>query len=47
MLQFKENWPKKGRTVKRSFPGTVIKVLLGSKTLFKKVLIHWSIKVTR
>ena len=29
-LKFKENWPKKGRTIKISFLGTVIKVLLGT-----------------
>ena len=45
-LKFKENWPKKGRTIKISFWGTVIKVILGTKILFKKVLTHWSIKVT-
>ena len=27
--KFKENWPKKGRTIKTSFLGTVIKILLG------------------
>ena len=36
-LKFKENWPKKGRIIKISFSGTVIEVLLGTKTLFKKV----------
>ena len=45
-LKFKENLRKKGRTVERSFLGTVIKVLLGTKSLFKNVLTHWSIKVT-
>ena len=29
-LKFKENWPKKGRTIKTSFLGTVIKILLGT-----------------
>ena len=43
-LKFKKNWPKKGRTIKRSFLETVIKVLLGSKFLFKNdILTHWSI----
>ena len=28
-LKFKENWPKKGRTIKTSFLGTVIKAFLG------------------
>ena len=37
---------KKGRTIKISLLGTVIKVLLGTKILFKKILTHWSIKVT-
>ena len=27
-LKFKENWPKKGITIKTSFLGTVIKILL-------------------
>ena len=45
-LKFKENWPEKWRTIKRSFLETAIKVLLGTKILFKTVLIHWSIKVT-
>ena len=39
-------WPKKGRTIKRFFLETIIKVLLGTKILFKNVLTHWSIKVT-
>ena len=30
----------------KSFLGTAIKVPVGTKTLFKKVLTHWSIKVT-
>ena len=29
-LKFKENWPKKGITIKTSFLGTVIKILLGT-----------------
>ena len=29
-LKFKENWSKKGRTIKTSFLGTVIKILLGT-----------------
>ena len=29
-LKFKEKWPKKGRTIKTSFLGTVIKILLGT-----------------
>ena len=45
-LKFKENWPKKGRTVKIYFLGTVIKALLGTKISFNKVLTHWSNKVT-
>ena len=45
-LKFKENWPRKGRTIKISFLGTFVKVLVGTKILFKKVLTHWSIKVT-
>ena len=45
-LKFKENWPKKERTIKISFLETVIKVLLGTKILFKKFLTQWSIKVT-
>ena len=45
-LKFKKNWPKKGGTIKISFSGTVIKVLSGTKILFKKVLTHWFIKVT-
>ena len=45
-LKFKENWPKKGRYNKTSFFGTVIKTLLGTQTLFRKVLTHWSIKPT-
>ena len=28
-LQFTENWPKRGRTIKRPFLGTIIKALLG------------------
>ena len=28
--KFKKNWPKKGRTIKISFLGTVIKILLGT-----------------
>ena len=28
-LKFNENWPKKEKTVKTSFLGTVIKILLG------------------
>ena len=27
-IKFKENWPKKGRTITTSFLGTVIKILL-------------------
>ena len=46
-LKFKENWPKNGRTIKTSFLGTVIKILLGTYILFKKALTHWSIKPTR
>ena len=45
-LKFKENWPNKGSTIKISFLGTVIKVFLGTKVLFKIVLTHWLIKVT-
>ena len=45
-LKFKENWPKKGRTIKTCFLGTVIKILLGTYILFRKVLTHWSIKPT-
>ena len=37
-LKFKENWCKKGRTIKITFLGTVIKVFLGTKVLFKKLL---------
>ena len=33
-----------GSTIKRSFLRTVIKVPLGTKTLFRKVLTNWSIK---
>ena len=29
-LKFKENWPKKGGTIKTSFLGTVIKNFLGT-----------------
>ena len=29
-LKFKENRPKKGRTIKTSFLGTVIEILLGT-----------------
>ena len=29
-LKFKENWPKKRITIKTSFLGTVIKILLGT-----------------
>ena len=29
-LKFKENWPKKRGTIKTSFLGTVIKILLGT-----------------
>ena len=29
-LKFKENWPKKGRTIKTSFLGAVIKIILGT-----------------
>ena len=29
-LKFKENWPKKGRAIKKYFLGTVIKILLGT-----------------
>ena len=39
-LKFKENWPKNGRTIQKSFLGTVIKVLLGTKILFKNILTH-------
>ena len=45
-LKFKENWLKKGRAIKICFLGTVIKVLLGTKILLKKVLTYWYIKVT-
>ena len=45
-LKFKENWPKKGRTVKIYFLGTVIKVHVGKNVLYKNVLTHCSIKVT-
>ena len=46
-LKFKENWSKKERTIKKSFLGTIVKVivLLGTKVLFIKVLTHWSIKL--
>ena len=43
-LKFKENWPKKGRTIKTSFLGKVIKILLGAYILFRKVLTHRPIK---
>ena len=29
-LKFKDKWPKKGRTTKTSFLGTVIRILLGT-----------------
>ena len=29
-LKFKENWPKKGRTIKASFLGKIISILLGT-----------------
>ena len=29
-LKFKENWPIKGRAIKTSFLGKVIKILLGT-----------------
>ena len=45
-LKFKETWPVKGRTIKRSFLGTVVKVLSGTKILFKIVLTNCSIKAT-
>ena len=45
-LKFRENWPTKGRTIKKSFLGTVVKVLLGTKLSFKNVLTHWPVKVT-
>ena len=37
-LKFKENWPKKGRTINIYFLETVIKVLLGKKNLIQKSL---------
>ena len=33
-LKFKENWPKKERTIKTSFLGTVIKIFLCTYILF-------------
>ena len=45
-LTFKENWPKKRNwSITRLFSGTVVKVLLGTKIVFEKVLTHCSIKV--
>ena len=42
-LKFKENWPKKGGTIKTSFLGTVIKNFFGTYNLSRKVLTHCSI----
>ena len=45
-VKFKENWPKKGRTIKTSVLETVIKIFVGTYILLRKVLAYWSVKPT-